>query len=210
MKYLFYDCETGGLDAQKHSLLTAYFGVYDQDLNLIDDLYLQLKPEDESLISVTSGAMNVTGINLKEHLEDPNTITYGEGYRKLLALLEKHKTKKKRKHYRPCGHNISYDNNFIWLQLMPQDIWEKYIHYNPIDTLRVLTFLQDADILPKDLGKLTSLVKYFGIKMGEAHNAREDIKMNVEVYKCMKSMLQSTKKQLAGVSGNSLLKIIEE
>lgn len=209
MVYLFYDCETGGMDEKQHSLLTAYFGIYDQNIMLIDDLYLQLKPENQSLINVTPEALKVTNMDLNEHLSDPSTITYSEGYRKLLSFLEKNKIKGKKRSYRPCGHNITYDNKFIWAQLMPESIWDKYIHYNPLDTLRILTFLQDIGILPVNLGSLTSLVDYFNIKMGEAHNAREDIKMNVEVYKCLKNILQTKKTEFAGNVSNSLLKIIE-
>jgi len=209
MHYLWYDTETGGLEADTHSLLTAYFGIYDREFNMIDDLYLQLKPEDESTICVTPKAMEITGINLEDHLRDPNTITYPEGAKKLLTMLNKHKIPRKRKHYRPSGHNLDFDQDFIWGQLLPKEDWMKTVHYNTLDTLRGLTMFQDMGLMPVELGQLTSLVEYFDIKMGEAHNAREDIKMNIEVYKRMKSMFQEKKKDFAGNSNNSLLGIIE-
>ncbi len=79
MHYLFFDCETGGLNPRIHSLLTVYFGIYDRELNLIDDLYLQLKPSDVSKINADAAALKISGINIEEHLRDPNTITYEEG-----------------------------------------------------------------------------------------------------------------------------------
>jgi DNA polymerase III epsilon subunit-like protein len=93
---------------------------------------------------------------------------------------------------------------------MPKDLWEKYVHHNAIDTLKILTFLIDIDFLPATLGKLDSLVQYFNIPMGQTHHAREDIRMTVEVYKNLIGLLKSKKLESMGNMGsNSLLEIIE-
>jgi DNA polymerase III alpha subunit (gram-positive type) len=209
MNYLFYDCETGGLDYKKHTLLTAYFAVCNDELKIIDELYLQLKPEDLSKVSVTPEAMEITKIDLTGHLTDPETVTYEIGKQKLLDLLMRNKIKGKRKHFKPSGHNITFDENFIWEQLISKEEWSSLVHHNNIDTLRLVTILRDCGILPERVGSLTSLVEFFNIKMGEAHNAKEDIKMNIEVYKQFRNMLQSKKRDFADTTGNSLLKIIE-
>lgn len=213
MHYLFFDCETTGLDDEVHSLLTAYFGIYDTDFNLIDDLDLQIKPNTKEgcdKIIVTKEAMEITGINLEEHLADPQTVTYEKGKEKVLALFEKHKIPRKRNHYTPSGHNIQFDIGFLWKQMIPKENWEKYCHYGKkIDTYPIVTFLQDIGYLPMDLGKLTSLVDYFNIPMGQAHNAREDIKMNVEVYKKIRELMNKKKLEIANANHNSLLGIIE-
>jgi oligoribonuclease (3'-5' exoribonuclease) len=143
MKYLAFDCETGGLDCNKHSLLTAYFSVYDEDFNLIDELDLYLKPSDEKLLNVTQEALKVTQINITDHLSSPNTITYEEGNKLLLKLLEKHKTKGKKRHYRPIGQNLQFDLNFIFAQLISEEDWSKTVHHNNLDRLinRVLFVL---------------------------------------------------------------------
>lgn len=213
MKYLFFDCETTGLEYDRHSLLTAYFGVFDQDMNLIDELDLQLKPENGDIpnMIISKEAMKVTGINLQDHLNDPQTLTYKQGHDKLKELLERNKTKGKRRHYIPCGHNISFDLDFIWSQLMEKSQWEKTVHYGKkLDTYQICTFLQEVGMLPKDLGKLTSLVEYFKIPMGQAHNAREDILMNAAVYRRIRDLMSEKKVENATLSGSSLLEIIEE
>lgn len=209
MHYLWFDTETGGLDAEKHTLLTAYFAICNKDLVIIDELYLQLKPEDTSKISVTEGAMKVNNINLQEHLADPNTLTYEKGKEKLMTMLSKHKIPRKRKSYQPCGHNISFDKNFIWSQLVDQETWESIVHYRDLDTSSVCSFLKDVDILPEDLGQLTSLVEYFELPLGEAHNARGDVLMNIEVYKAIRSLMKIKKEGMVGAVSSSLLEIIE-
>lgn len=211
MNYLFIDTETTGTNPLKHEVLTAYFGVYNENMEFIDELDLMLKPDhgDISKIIYDSGAAEVTGINLSEHLKDPNTITYSEGKAKILALFEKNKIPKKRRHYRLSGQNVDFDKNFLISRIMDIEEWEKYVHHNTLDTLRICTFLQDIGFIPSDLGNLASLVEYFGIPMGKAHNAKEDTKMAVEVYKAMKKMLSSKKNDLSGISEHSLLNIVE-
>lgn len=208
MNYLFFDCETGGTDEHRHSLLTAYFVVYSPEWEKLGDLELFLKP-DEGEIVAEQEALNVTGIDLKTHLADPRTVTYSEGSKQLLDFLQKYKIPKKRRHFRPCGQNVGFDIRFVNAQLVEKYEWEKLVHYRPLDTLQILTFLQDVDFLPKDLGNLSSQVEYFNIPMGQAHDAKEDIRMTVDVYRAYRKLMQNSKGDIAGVSSNSLLDIVE-
>lgn len=209
-QYLWFDCETGGIDPNVHSLLTAYFAVVDEDLNFIDDLYLQLKPQDLSKIVVTKEAMDITGINLEEHLADPATITYEEGRAVLEEFLKKHKIKGKRRSFMPAGHNVQFDKDMIWAQMMPREDWEKLVHYRTIDTSAVCAFMKAIGFFPSDVGSLTSLVEYYKIPMKEAHNAKGDVQMNIEVFRSMVNAFKVRKDQYAGAVSGSLLEIVEE
>lgn len=209
MHYLWFDTETGGTNPKIHSLLTAYFAVCDRDLNLIDELYLQLKPSDLSKLNVTEEAMKINGINLEEHLKDPNTVTYEEGKKIVQDFFAKHKIKGKRRSLQPCGHNVAFDKDMVWEQMIPKEEWEKDVHYRTLDTSPICSFLKDVQILPQDVGSLTSLVDYFQIPMGEAHNARGDVLMNIQVYKAMRNLMQEKKEGFTGVVNTSLLQIVE-
>lgn len=208
MHYLWEDCETGGTDAQVHSLLTGYWAIYNEQWEKLDELELYLKPDDGNIIAVQE-ALDVTGIDIKTHLEDPRTITYSEGKAVILAFLEKHKIKGKRNHFRPCGQNVGFDETFIMTQLVPTEEWRKLVHYRAIDTLQILTFLQDVGFLPKELGNLGSQVEYFGIPVGKAHDAKEDIRMTIDVYRAYRKLLIDKKDNISGVSTSSLLSIVE-
>lgn len=211
MHYLWFDCETGGLDSDVHSLLTAYFIIYDENFNILDELDLKLKPNSGEIIS-TPEAMKVTGINLEEHLADPKTVTCSVGGKMLMDMLKKHKIPKKRKHYRPSGQNIGFDIDYIKKQLISKEDYGSLIHHRSVDTLAITTVLQDVGILPKDLGNLSSLVEYFGIPMGSAHEAKDDVIMTVKVYREITKLLDSLKKGAASSQPNktnSLLEIIE-
>lgn len=207
MIYNWHDCETSGTNPKIHSILTAYFAIYNEQLEFVDELELFLKPDNGQVIAEEQ-ALKVNGINLEEHLSNPRTITYSEGKQVILDFFAKHKPKGRTK-IRPSGHNIQFDKDFILEMLLTEEEWEKYMHHNPLDTLRIITFLQDIGMVPNDIGRLVDFVAHFGIAEGDAHDAKGDVKMNVAVYKKMKSMLTETKNNVALVSGSDLLKIIE-
>lgn len=214
MHYLWNDCETSGTDPSIHELWEYYGAVYDENLEFIDDIHLFLKPDDWATRKLTCDveAEKITGINPQEHLNNPRTILYSEGREQLIDFLSKHKIPKKRKHFRMSGHNVGFDKDFIEAKLFPDDYadeLEKLVHHRVLDTLGITTFLQDIKMLPSDLGSLTSLVEFYDIKLGNAHEAKDDVKMNVAVYRAMQKSLIDRKGNLNNVSENNLMSIIE-
>jgi len=211
MHYLFCDTETSGTNPKVHDILTLYMAVYNENMELIDELDLMLMPDHKDInqIIYDPEAAAVTGINLQDHMNDPATITYEQAKDKINDLFERNKIPKKRKHFRLSGHNVLFDKNFIMAKIFDLDEWEKYVHYSILDTFMITTFLQDVGLIPSDLGNLTGLVEFFNIPLGKAHNAREDIKMNVEVYKKIKEMMKLNKHGFSGVDGHNLLSIVE-
>lgn len=205
--YNWFDTETSGTNPKIHSVLTAYFGIYNENLEFVDELELFLKPDSGEIIAEDQ-ALKINGINLQEHLNNPKTITYSQGKEVIMDFFQKHKPKG-RSRLRPSGHNIEFDKNFLFNQIIGEEDWSKYIHHNSIDTLRIVTFLQDINMLPSDVSRLSDLVEHFGVPKRDAHDAREDVKMNVELYKKMKEMLTQTKNNSALVAGSDLLKIVE-
>ena len=129
----------------------------------------------------------------------------------MIKFFEKFKIPRVKKSLKPAGQNVAFDINYLKNSIFTPESWDKYVHHRYIDTLVVLNFLQDVDMVPSDLGSLTSLVEYFSIKMGEAHNAKEDVKMTVEVYIKMKQMLLAAKKPILAASPSvDLLKVVED
>ncbi len=43
MHYLGFDLETGGFNKKEHTITEAYFAIWDEEWNLLDDLHLLLK-----------------------------------------------------------------------------------------------------------------------------------------------------------------------
>lgn len=208
MNYLWFDTETAGLDPKKSPVLTAFFAVCDKDLNLIDQLELKMKPDSMEGLIIEPGAMQVNKIDLDKHLADPETVSYAEAAKRINELVARNKIKGKRKSFTQAGHNISFDQGFVYQYIMPKEEWEKDIHYRTLDTSSITTFLKDVGVFPETVGSLTSLVEHFKIPMKEAHTAKDDVLMNIEVYRQIRNLMSQSKNSMASIDKN-LLSIIE-
>lgn len=186
------DAETGGFEPEDSDLLTLYLAMMDENFNIVDELDLQLKPDDGRLPKASSGALAVNKINIAEHLKDPKTITYSEGREKLLAFLKKYAKKVGRTcNIEGMGHNHPFDQKFIWYYLIPKDEWSKLVHYGIIDTLIFNNLLKKAGYTPEDTGPLGTLVDFYKIPQREAHHAKGDTLMCVDVFKAQLNQLKS-------------------
>lgn len=183
-KYIALDVETGGL-SKDTSLLTAYFGIYDSNLNLIEDLYLYLKPNvpkgERPKYILTAEGMNINGINLVIH--DSNAISMKEGGQKLYQLLSKYGVNGNL--LVPLGHNINFDILGITERgLISKGTWETFCSYRVVDTASIGRFLIEAGKLPRmKRGSLSEYAQHFNISTIGAHDAKRDVQITVEVYK---------------------------
>ena len=103
--YVAFDNETGGL-TKDCSLLTSHFIIADEQLNVIEELGLVIKPNDHQPYRVQATALAVNKINLIEH--DKVAITQSEAAQKLFLFLKKHSNNGQIKLI-PIGHNVSFD-----------------------------------------------------------------------------------------------------
>lgn len=191
--YLAFDTETGGLDPKTSDVLTFYGAILDNDLKVIDEIDLKLKP-DGRLPIAEAQALKVNGIDIQKHLEDPATCTYSEAKVKIITLIKKHLKKNGRySNIRPLGQNIPFDLNYTWQYLVPKSEWDNLVHYALCDTKPIVDFLKDAGWFPKELGGLGSVVEYLGIPKRNAHNAKEDTLMTIEVYRKLLEMMKAKK-----------------
>jgi len=188
-KYLFLDCESGGLDSEKHSLLTAFFLAADEDLNEVGRLYLGIRPQDGTY-KVTAGALKINKIDIVAHDE---ALASGPSPKLLLADFLTVHSEMGRNKLIPVGHNIQFDFGFIHAELLDKTTWEKFNSYRVLDTSIVANFLKFVNKLPaKQQTSLVKLAEYYGIApnlISGAHNAIVDVEMTVAVLKKMKATL---------------------
>jgi len=182
-EYIAFDCETGGLEPTC-CLLTAYFAVLDRDLNIIDSLYLKVKPNAGQPYIVTAEALNVNKINLIEH--DKIAIAQNFAGSQLRDFIHKYSQNGKIKLV-PVGHNITFDLLWVHEHLLNRREFEKYTSYRKIDTAVLAQNMRRKGELPDTIsGSLGGLVAHFGIVVdGNAHEADYDTKVTIEVLKRM-------------------------
>jgi len=211
MLRLWMDCETFGLNPNKNPVATIYMALYDDQDRFIDDLDLKVKPDSMEGLEVSHETTKIHGIVWENHITNPDTITYSKAKEVIINFLSKHKIPKAKKSFKPAGQNIAFDTNYLKNTVFTPEEWDGLVHYRYIDTLVVLNYLQDMDLVPSDLGNLTSLIEYFGLKTGEFHDARADVKMTVEVYKKMKELILGLKRvSIISSSNTDLLKVVED
>jgi oligoribonuclease (3'-5' exoribonuclease) len=208
--YVPFDCETGGTNQETSDLLTLYMAVMDENFKIVEELDLKLKPDGGRLPIVEAQALEVNGINLTEHLADPETITYSEGKKKIVAMLKKYLKKKGRySNLIPMGHNVGFDIDYIQQYLIPKEEWDAILHYRTVDTNPIIGFLKDCGWLPKELGRLESIVEYFGAPKRKAHTAKDDTLMMVDSYKALLELMASKKSGGGTSSQQDLIALLE-
>ncbi len=168
--YLFMDTETGGLDCNKHSLLSAGFILTDEVGNVIDKLHILCAPDDGDVV-VNSGALEVNKIDVKEHLKKASSYTKAEY--QLLCFLNKHKVDKN--NTTRVGHNLSFDLGFLWN--ITKDL-QGYFNRRNEDTAITAKFLR---IPYKNLSNLAELLEV-DISDLTAHTALDDAEITRRVY----------------------------
>ncbi len=204
-----FDTETGGLDPDKADLLTTYMGIFDEDLNLIDEVNLKLKPDGGRWPIADAGALAVNKIDLEQHMANPETLTYSEGRKKLTEMVAKYSKRTGRScNMRPLGYNVPFDENWVWKHLVPKEQWDKLMHYKRVDVMERVDFLKECQWFPSDLGSLGTVVAYLGLPTRDAHDAREDVLMTVDVYRRLLQIMKDKKENAAQVTEN-LLELIE-
>jgi DNA polymerase-3 subunit epsilon len=167
-KYIAFDSETTGLDANVNNLLTATFIVLDTDLNELDRLNISLKSES---YTINAKAMEVNKIDIVKHQTNSKDLIDTKA--QLINFLKKNKTNF---YLTPVGHNIQFDIQFI--KKLLGDEYNNYFSYNSVDTIVIANFLKICGKLPeRQPVSLSKLSEYYGIG-GSAPQRRIDEVLN--------------------------------
>lgn len=187
--YVTLDLETGGIGTEC-SLLTAFFGFLDENLNKLDHLDLQVKPNDGKPYVVQAGGLAVNKIDLIEH--DKVAITESQAGQLLVQKLKQHSKNGKIKLI-PIGHNVQFDILFIYEHLLAQKNWDMYVSYRKLDTGTIAQFFKLCGFIPNDKsGSLEYLAEMFGVKFKDrAHTAESDAMMCVHILQKMREVCLS-------------------
>lgn len=192
--YMPFDCETGGTNEKTSDLLTLYACIMDEDYKIVDELYLKLKPNGDRLPIAEAGALAVNKINIKEHLADPETVTYEEGSKKLLAMVKKYVQKRGRfSNMTPFGFNVEFDKKYVCEYLVPYDDWGSIFHYKNADVAQAVDWLRRVGWMPKEVARLADVAEYLQVPKRLAHNAKEDTLMTIDVDRKLVEMMKSKK-----------------
>lgn len=175
--FVFLDTETGGLDAAEVSLLTVAAAIVDDQFNVLHKISFGVKPE---VYVIEPAAIVVNKIDLADHAKF--SMTPQKAAEELAEFLHTGMLLANNDRLIPAGHNVAFDLNFIWRQLMPEETWKKYCAYPALDTAALARFFYTVKLIPAAFN-LVALRQLFSIDTGEAHDAMNDVLASVQVAK---------------------------
>lgn len=175
--YLFLDTETGGLSPD-YSLLTVAAATTDENFNITNRICFGILPAGFYVVS--PAALRVNKINLAEH--SVSSLSLAKANEELTNFLKDAMAHNSNKWLIPAGHNLKFDLDFIWAQLMPEEDWKKFCTYPVLDTAVLARFFASIGKIP-GFYNLVSLRQLFQIETGEAHNAMSDVLATIELAK---------------------------
>lgn len=181
MKILFMDAETGGLNPEKHSLLTIALAVY-EDKKIIDEIEIAIKHKD---YIVSPKALEINKINLIEH--DKTSISSKDAVQEIIKFIKSNFGEEK-----PTigGHNVEFDYKFLDKLFIneKEPLW-KYVSHRKLDTCSLMNFLIITKRIEVENASLESAINYFGIKADARHTAKDDVRATIKLYESIDGFL---------------------
>lgn len=174
--YIAYDTETGGIPDET-SLLTAYFAILNKDFQLMSELDIAIKP-DNDLYVVNAQGLGVNKINLVEH--DKIALSQKEAASAIYDFLYRANPAKLK--LIPIGHNVHYDTSKIIKNTLSKKSWDNFVGYRQLDTGTVALACQAVGLLGPDVtAGLESMCRHFNVINKGPHTAKGDTWATVEV-----------------------------
>jgi len=174
---LIIDTETGGLNPDKHTLLTVS----------VKPLYLDISPMKFKLRpqagkTCEDEALRINGLDLNELIFEGLDLEKFNLF--FFALLEKWAKELKIKRFRLLGHNVKFDIGFLE-KVLDFNLSSENINYHYLDTCVIAGFLRDAKKIKVSSLRLATLHKELigGDLSKSAHDSDVDVLMTELIFK---------------------------
>ncbi len=174
-RLLFIDTETGGLDPDKHSLLSLAMVVW-EDMKIIDSQELLI---NDGILSVTGEALSVNRIDMGKHKQ--SAISSSQAIEKILLFVGKHFPEQKK--ITLAGHNVHFDIGFLRIFFSRNDKdFSKYFSHRIIDTSSILHYLYLAGHIKHRAISSDDAFELFGIEVEGRHTAIGDARATTKLF----------------------------
>ena len=174
--FLFIDTETGGIDPNKHSLLSIACVIWSRNTGIVDKAEFFIKSKK---YMVTKKAKEINGFNRDEHnliAQDPKDVLG-----KMLEFVYKHFEKDVL--IPIIGHNVQFDVNFLKVFFQKNGrSFNQYFSHRIIDTYSIYKTIEISRRIDESIDSSTDAFKYFNIKVENRHNAMGDCLATVELF----------------------------
>ena len=181
-KLLFIDSETGGLDPDKHSLLSIALVVW-EDRKIIDSKEILI---NDGILSVTQEALTINRIDLEEHKQ--SAVSSSLAMAEILLFIGKHFAGKDK--ITLAGHNVHFDVAFLkrFFSANNKD-FSDYFSHRIIDTSSILHYLYLAGCIKHKAISSDEAFELFDIKVEGRHTALGDAIATAKLFTKLLSLI---------------------
>jgi DNA polymerase III subunit epsilon len=183
-RLLFIDTETGGLDPEKHSLLSVAMVVW-EDMEITDSLELLI---NDGILSVTDEALAINKIDIEKHKK--SAMSPSQAIEQILLFTSRHFPRQRK--ITVAGHNVQLDISFLKILFSRnKKDFSKFFSHRIIDTSSILHYLYLAGYLKQRAISSDDAFELFEIKVDGRHTASGDAMASAELFN---KLLYLTKK----------------
>lgn len=183
-KLLFIDTETGGVDCNKHSLLSIGLVVWDYNQGIIDSIEILIKNKK---YLITKEAQRINKFNKEEH--EKTAIEHQKAIERILEFCSWHFEKGLL--IPLAGHNTQFDVGFIKVFLKNNKrSYNQIFSHRILDTYTLVRSLYYSGKINMDISSSAQAFKYFNIKIENRHTAKEDAIATAELFSRLLELLK--------------------
>ena len=166
-RLLFIDTETGGLDPDKHSLLSLAMVIW-EDMEIIDSQEILI---NDGILSVTEEALSINKIDIEKHKQ--SAVSSSQAIENIFLFIGKHFPGQGK--ITLAGHNVHFDADFLrsFFSTNNKDFSEFFSH-RIIDTSSILYYLYLAGHIKHRAISSDEAFDLFDIKVEGRHTALGD------------------------------------
>lgn len=166
-RLLFIDTETGGLDPDKHSLLSLGMVVW-EDMEIIDSQELLI---NDGVLTVTGEALAINKIDMEKHKQ--SAMSSSQAIDRIFSFISNHFPHQRK--ITLAGHNVHFDANFLrsFFSSNNKD-FSKIFSHRIIDTSSILYYLYLAGHIKHRAISSDEAFDLFDIKVKGRHTAIGD------------------------------------
>lgn len=183
-KILYFDVETGGLKPNENPLLQLAM-IVEIDGEVKEEVEWNIQPRKNDIID--DKALEINGLKKEDF---PSFIPPDRVLREIQTVLGKYVNKyDKKDKFVTAGYNVDFDTRFLrsFFFRGNDKFFYSYFHKIKIDPMKDMEEAYHTGAIDTINYKLTTVCKYFDIKLDDAHTALADIRATRELIKLRKT-----------------------
>jgi DNA polymerase III subunit epsilon len=174
-RLLFIDTETGGMDPEKHSLLSVAMVVW-ENMEIIDPQEFLI---NDGILAVTDEALAINRIDLEKHKK--SAISPSQAVEKILLFTGKHFPTQEK--ITLAGHNVQFDLGFLKILFSRNEKdFNRYFSHRIIDTSSILHYLYLTGQIKQRAISSEEAFEFFEIKVEGRHTALGDAMATARLF----------------------------